>query len=319
MIKLDQQVFVPVENESVLDCLLRHGIEAPHSCRNGVCQTCVMRAIDGSLPVNSQKGLKESQVAQKYFLACVCYPETEIEVAFTDTQISRYPVKILEKTRLSSSVLQLRFTRPENFTYYAGQFLTVFKNNSLGRSYSLSSAPGMHDHLEIQINVFPNGKVSSWLSDTVNEGDELTIGEPMGNCIYIGAAKTRPMLLIGTGTGIAPLAGIVQQAISEKHEQPIHIYHGSRSMDGLYLQQFLTDLASKHPQVHYYPSVSRESPKPGIRQGRASDLALADKHELKNFSVYLCGNPDMVNNAKRQIFLAGASLQHIHSDPFVHS
>ena len=316
MIKYGEQTYSLLDNESVLDCLLRHGIDIPYSCRSGVCQTCLMRAIEGSPPVAAQKGLKQSQISQNYFLACACHPQKDLEIVQADSQENRYQTTVTEISPLADSIIRLRLARPDNFNYFAGQFLTIFKSRTIGRSYSLASVPQIHDYLEFHIRVLPDGQVSPWIADQLKVGDEVSISEPLGNCIYIGAAKSQPLLLIGTGTGIGPLLGITEQAIASGHQQPIHIYHGVRKNSELYLDSHLKSIAEKHANVNYYPCVSGEPPIEGARQGRASELAIEDEHELKNYSVFLCGNPDMVNNTRRQIFLAGASLQNIHADPF---
>lgn len=319
MIKFDQKTYVPLENESVLDCLLRHGVEAPYSCRNGICQTCLMRATKGNPTLSSQKGLKQAQVSQNFFLACACIPQKEIEIVFPDTQIIRFETSVIDKTFLSDSVLRVRLKKPENFNYFAGQFLTIFKTKNIGRSYSLASVPKVENYLEFHIHIIPGGQVSQWLANDISVGDLITISEALGNCIYIGAAKTHPLLLIGTGTGIAPLIAIVRQAVISGHQKPIKIYHGSRTNSGLYLDEELKTLDARHDNVSYFPCVSREPPERGARQGRASELAIEDVSDFKDYSVYLCGNPDMVNGSKRKIFLAGAALQNIYADPFVYS
>lgn len=318
MIKFENQTFIPQENESLLDCLLRNNIAVAYSCRNGICQTCLMRAVTGSPPEAAQKGLKESQISQNYFLACSCYPQDVIEVTLPDSSNNRFKTQVLEKKFLSDSVVRLRVSRPENFKYYAGQYLTLFKSDTVGRSYSLASVPDLDDFLEFHIHVLPDGQISQWVANELSENDSVVISEALGNCIYVGGAKTQPLLLIGTGTGMAPLYGIVKQAIQEGHTSHISIYHGARLNADLYLNDELHELAQHHDNLHYFPCVTREAPEPGVRQGRASELAMKDVTEFKDVSVFLCGNPDMVNNTKRQIFLAGASLQNIHADPFLH-
>lgn len=317
MIKFGEHTYSPGENESILDCLLRHGVEVPYSCRNGVCQTCLMRAVEGQPTVASQKGLKQSQASQNFFLACACYPDKDMEIVRPDAQANRHKTTVVDKTFLTDSIVRLRLARPDNFSYYAGQFLTLFKSDTVGRSYSLASVPDIHNYLEFHIRIIPDGEVSTWLADKLETGSEITISEPLGNCIYIGNAKTQPLLLIGTGTGMAPLLGIVEQAIHDGHKEPINIYHGVRFNSDLYLDDHLKSLADKQDNVNYFPCVSDETPQPNARNGFPSELALQDGYDLKDYVVFLCGNPDMVNNAKRQIFLAGASLQNIHSDPFV--
>ena len=319
MIKFDQENYPLQENESLLDCLLRHGVAVPHSCRNGICQTCLMKAVKGNPTAASQKGLKESQVSQNYFLACACYPQNDLEVVLPDAKLSRRETSVIDKTFLSDSVLRLRLRKPDDFSYFAGQFLTIFKTDTVGRSYSLASVPDLDDYLEFHIHLIPDGEISSWLASEVKVGDSITVSEAIGNCIYVGAAKEDPLLLIGTSTGMAPLIGIARQALHSGHSEPINIYHGVRTYSDLYLDSELRALADQNSNVNYFPCVTREPPIKDSRQGRANELAIEDGYDLKEYTIYLCGNPNMVNNTKRQLFLAGASLQNIHADPFVFS
>ena len=115
------------------------------------------------------------------------------------------------------------------------------------------------------------------------------------------------------------IIGIARQAIQSGHTRDIFIYHGARKNSDLYLDNELRLLVEQYSNIHYFPCVTREPPEGDARQGRANDLAMEDKYELNDFSIYLCGNPEMVNNTKRQMFLAGASLQNIHADAFVFS
>lgn len=69
------------EGETVLDALLRHGIEIPFSCRNGVCHVCLRRCTGGDLPSAAQRGLHAELREQGYFLACQCIPSTDMEAS----------------------------------------------------------------------------------------------------------------------------------------------------------------------------------------------------------------------------------------------
>ena len=126
------------------------------------------------------------------------------------------------------------------------------------------------------------------------------------------------MLLIGTGSGLAPLSGILRDALHQGHAGPIHLYHGARNLNGLYLTDEFHSLSEQHHQFVYHPCVSDPEtiPPAGIEKGRASDLALKNHPELKGWRVYLCGNPEMVRSTQMQAYLAGASLDAIHIDPF---
>ena len=278
-----------------------------------------MRSVKGKPPQAAQKGLKQSLIVQNYFLACTCIPQEDMEIVLPDAALFRKTTTIVEKQRLTDTVLRLRIAIPENFSYFAGQYLTIFKNKTLGRSYSLASVPELDDYLEFHIKLLPDGQVSNWLADEAEIGSTITVSEALGDCIYLEQHQQQPMVLIGTSTGLAPLVGVLRDALRQGHRETIRLYHGVKTPQDLYLHDTLQNLASQHDNVEYIPCVSRESVSPPFRQGRASEIAMNDIGDFSKWCVYLCGNPDMVNATKRNIFLAGASFQDIHADPFVHA
>jgi CDP-4-dehydro-6-deoxyglucose reductase len=91
--------------ESVLDCLLRTGNSISSSCRSGVCQSCLMKGIQGTVPARAQASLKDTLRAQGYFLACQCVPEADLTVAQGEKQ--RLAARITRVEPLSSSVLRV--------------------------------------------------------------------------------------------------------------------------------------------------------------------------------------------------------------------
>src|SRR5664279_6425796 len=69
--------------ETVLDALLRQGLAVPNSCRRQICMTCMMRALNGSPPAESQTNLPDGLKARNFFLACNCRPERNMAVSYT--------------------------------------------------------------------------------------------------------------------------------------------------------------------------------------------------------------------------------------------
>jgi len=278
-----------------------------------------MRATQGNPPPDAQKGLKQSLISQNYFLGCVCTPDDFMDIVLPDSEAFRSTTTVMDIAPLNDSVIRLRLRRPENFHYFSGQYVTIYKEDHVGRSFSLASVPVMDDFLEFHIQVIPDGTVSSWIKQAVSPDDSITIGEAMGSCIYTGGNPAQPLVLIGTGTGLAPLYGIVRTALSSKHTGDIMLYHGSRHADNLYLQDALNRIAEEHTNFRYIPCLSGPESAPGTRHGRANDLALNDIAKFAGWRAFLCGNPSMVNASKRALFLAGVSMQDIHADPFSHA
>lgn len=326
LIKFEGKAYPLEPQETVLDCLLRHGIPAPHACKNGVCHTCMMRALSGEPGTDAQKGLKVSRAAQNYFLPCSCIPNNNLEVVYPDAAslITQSSVHSIEK--LSADIVRLRLQKPDDFSYYAGQFVTLYHPENIGRNYSLASLPG-DDFLEFHVRLYPNGKVSQWIGESLKQGDKMNVSEAIGDCFYLARKmpsdkskeiSEQPLLLMGTGTGLAPLYGIVRDALSQGHHGPLHLYHGSRSLSGLYLVDYFKKLEAEG-KLHYTASLSGQEAPEGMVSGRANELALNDHPKLNGWRVYICGNPDFVKHAQRAAFLAGASMQDIYRDAFVAS
>jgi ferredoxin-NADP reductase/truncated hemoglobin YjbI len=162
-----------------------------------------------------------------------------------------------------------------------------------------------------------NGALSNWLLDALEVGAEIDLQGPNGSCHYQPQGADRNLLLIGTGSGLAPLVGIARSALAAGHAGPIHLYHGSSTRDGLYLVDELRALAARHPNFHYTPCVSRAAADAGVRAGRADVVAFAEHPDLAGWGVHLAGNPDMVAAARARAVGAGAAGNAIFADPFV--
>lgn len=307
-------------DETVLECLERTAHEMPFSCRNGVCLTCMMRARAGALPDAAQAGLRESQKQQGYFLPCVCRPDDDLEIESpTDAELFGRAT-VSEIAHLSASICRLRLRTATPLFYHAGQFINLRRKDGLMRSYSLASLPRIENFLELHIKRLGGGEMSNWIHDDLVVGEAFDIQGPNGDCYYVGGAHDRPLLLIGNGSGLAPLYGIARDALVDGHRGPIYLYHGSRTAKGLYYCDELNALAQDHENFHYRPCLSGDEAETraalGAREGRAEMMAFADHDKLSGWGVYLCGYPPMVQSAKKLAFLAGAALQDILADSF---
>jgi ferredoxin-NADP reductase len=277
----------------------------------------MMVATEGDPGSVSQTGLKDTLKAQNYFLTCSCVPENDLSLALLDDTVAHIATTVQAIDWLNPDVVSLRLARPEGYDYIPGQFLNLHNADDVARSYSLASVPGQDTGLALHIRHVPGGKVSGWVADQLRPGDSVKISTAAGHCFYVSDRPEQPLLLIGTGTGLAPLYGILRDALQQSHIGPIHLYHGSSSAEGLYLLEILRTLERDYGQVHYHPCVSRGEVPEGVQTGRATDLALSEQGSLTGWRVFVCGREDMVKATQQKAFLAGASLQDILADPFI--
>jgi CDP-4-dehydro-6-deoxyglucose reductase len=297
--------------ETVLEALLRAGVDAPHSCRSGTCQTCMHRIVEGAPPEQSQRGLTEAQKATGLFLPCVCEPRTPLVIAPKDDAGARREARVRSIERLSHDIVRLRI-ETETFPYRPGQFLELSAGADLKRCYSLASQPDDDPFLEMHIRLHENGRMSRRLTELA-PGHALHVAGPSGTCFYEGVDAGQPLVLIGAGTGLAPLYGVLRDALKRGHRGPIRLYHGARDPAGLYLRDDLEALAARRSHFLYRP-VALDAASPF--GGDVAALALDAETGVEHSAFFLCGGANLVKRLKQALFMRGASLRAIRSDVF---
>ncbi len=299
------------EGETVLDALLRRGLPISHSCRAGVCGSCLLKAAAQTPPpAAAQAGLKDAWRASGYFLACLCRLESDLVAAPAGDE-ARVPAVISALERLTDSVLRVRLETRAPFEYRAGQFVALLREDGLARSYSVASLPS-EGMLEMHVRILPGGQMSQWLATQARVGQALSVQGPSGECFYVPGREEQPLLLAGTGTGLAPLYGIARDAIAQGHRGPIRLFHGVVNTAGLYLGDELAGMAAQTPNFSYTLATL-------AADGPLDALILNTHPSLKHWRAYLCGDPTLVQSLRKKVFLAGASLNDIHADAFLPS
>lgn len=315
-ITFENHRYVLHEQESVLDGLSRHGVPIRSSCRSGICQSCLMRSVDKAPPAEAQRGLQGAQRARNHFLACLCRPASDMEIALPGNEALPWlAATVTGKEQLSKRVVQLTLQCPDSFSFQAGQFINLLHDDNV-RSYSIANVPDADRRLELHVYRIDNGRMSNWIHDELAVGDSLNIQGPFGDCVYQPGDPHQPLLLIGTGCGLSALHGVIHSALQQGHTAPIHLFHGSRGIDGVYLKNEMRALTEHYPHFNYTVCISGGDVPGGFTPGRAADVALTRHPQLKAWRIYLCGNSEMVKAAKKKAFLAGAALNNIHADPF---
>lgn len=306
---------------SVLDTLLENGHDIPNNCRAGACQSCVMQVTKGSVPEQAQIGLKDSHKARGFFLACSCQPEEDIDICLPDTGQTRIPACVSQINKLSNDVVELKIITAETFAYHAGQYVTLWRDEYLGRSYSLASLPYQDETLTFHIKLVPDGMFSGWAHKELRVGDIIFVQGPIGDCFYTREKPEQNLLLIGTGTGLAPLLGIMRDALNSGHTGEIHLFHGALTLSGLYLHADISMLEGACGNLSYYPCVlNAEANMPdNVIDGDISRIISESIHNPSGWKTFLCGDQGLVETIRKQVFLAGCNMKDIYADPFIHS
>lgn len=302
------------ESENVLDAFLRQGVEIPFSCRNGTCHTCLQRCVEGELPERSQQGLRAELIAQGYFKACCCVPLGDMKVVPPAAIFS--PALLHSKEMLSPLVGRLLFEPPGNFGYRPGQFINLRRRDGVVRSYSLAGLPEDY-FLEIHVQRREGGQMSNWLLDILQLGDEIEMCGPEGDCYYSQSMQGHPLLLVATGTGIAPVYAVVLDALKHGHASPIHVYHGGSEERQFYLREQWCVLARQHVNLHYHECLSGAGNVPlAMQAGRVHEVAFTQQTDLQGWHVFLAGHVMMVEGGEQLAAERGVVAANLHSEAF---
>jgi CDP-4-dehydro-6-deoxyglucose reductase, E3 len=310
-----REAVIDIESgEDVLSALLRAGIDARHSCRVGVCQSCLHRVVDGKPPPAAQEGLSDAQKALGYFLACLCRPETSLTIVPAQEAGDRFEVSVQAIDRLGGGVVRLRLEHGPDFTYRPGQFVELIAEDGLGRRYSLASHPEEDRFIELHVRLYPDGKMSRLIAERLAPGHRMHVAGPLGTCVYEGIDPDQPICLAGSGTGLAPLVGILRDAWRRGHRGPIRLYHGVRQHDDLYLHDQLEALARERENFAYVPRVLSV---PSPEGGDVAAAVLERETAPADTVFFLCGGERLVSRLKRELYLKGAPLKQLRADAFV--
>ena len=304
-------------DETVLEALLRENINISYACKKGSCHSCIVRSPNIVPPEAAQAGLKNTLKKHNHFLACLCHPEQDMVIKLPELSEFYTEGTVVACDMLNRNTLLLIVAFKDAFEFNAGQFVNLQRADGLTRSYSIANTPQQSNTLEFHIRSLAGGKFSAWLHDELKVGDTIAVSEARGHCFYLPERREQGLLLVGTGTGLAPLAGILTDALAHGHSGPIYLFHGSRDVEDLYRSDELRQLAELHQNVHYFPCLSGNHVPEGFMRGRVNDVVLAALADLKAWRVFLCGHPDMVQQMKKMTFLKGAASADIYADAFL--
>lgn len=304
------------EGETVLSGLIRCGAEPPHSCDRGICNVCILRCIEGDIPLQAQLELRPSITELGCFRTCQCVPEGDMVLERPREGALFGRGIIYRKEQMSPTVIRLLLDPATQMYYHAGQFINLRAPDGTARSYSIASVPYDDYCLEVHVKRVEGGKVSDWVANALQEGDIVDFQGPYGNCYYFPGETRNNMLLVATGAGLGALVGIIRDALNSGHKGQIHLYHGTRDPQDLYLKDELEELRQNYGNFHFTQCCSGADVPDHMTQGRSLDVALYEHRNLEGWRVYLAGNPDMVYSGEKRTEAAGANPIHIHLTPF---
>jgi NAD(P)H-flavin reductase/hemoglobin-like flavoprotein len=227
-------------------------------------------------------------------------------------------VTAVERRGIDLAVIQVR---PEShFPYVPGQSVAVEvpSRPRLWRYLSPANAPRADGTIEFHVQIVPGGQVSSAIVRSLEVGETVRLGAPVGQELTLDAGeRQRDLIMVAGGTGLAPLRAHLErfdQDWQSTGQAPrVHLFHGARLPWNLYENRLLRNLAGR-PWFTYTPVVSDDPSYPG-RTGLVGDAA-AESGPLHGRLALVCGSPGMVRHTVSRLRAGGIAHTDIRFEQF---
>lgn len=321
--------FEVARDEPVLAAAIRAGVGLPYGCRDGACGSCKSRLVEGRVihGVHQHKALSVAEEEEGWTLTCCATPQTDLVIEARtvpgagEFAVQKMPCRIASIARPAPDVAVLKLQLPANVVlkYHAGQYIEFILRDGARRSYSMANAPHRAvEGLELHVRHMPGGKFTDHVFVGLKEKDILRMEGPFGS-FYLREDSERPIVLLASGTGFAPIKAIVEQLQFKGITRPAVLYWGCRTRADLYLHDWAVEAAAAMPNLRYVPVLSEPKPEDAWtgRTGFVHHVVMEDLPDLGAHEVYACGAPIMVDSAHRDfVARCGLPADEFYADAF---
>lgn len=322
--------FIAEEDESILEAAIRQGIGLPYGCRNGTCGKCAGEVISGETKCDADSlraiAKKEFETGKTLFCQACAVSDLEIKVREivkgADIEIKTLPCRVEKMVLLTHDIMQLKLKLPETerLQFMAGQYLEILLKDGKRRAFSIANAPHDDACIELHIRHVPDGHFGDFVFDGLKEKDLLRIEGPLGS-YFLREDSDRPVILMGGGTGFAPLKGMLEHAFYINLDRPVHLFCGARAKRDLYMDDIVSQWLRKYPGLKYTPVLSDPAEEDDWQgeTGFVHESVVRHYPDLTGYDVYLSGPPPMVKAGMDLFYEKGLPETQIYSDSFEYS
>jgi CDP-4-dehydro-6-deoxyglucose reductase len=326
-IKPSNHTYNSEKDETILDSALREGFTIPYGCRNGACGSCKGKVLEGSVNYGEyqESALSDAEKAEGYALFCCATPLSDLVIECREVGgIKEIPVKTLpcrvqsiEKVSDDVAILSLKLPANEEFKFLAGQYIDILLKGGKRRSFSIANAPHDNEFLQLHIRHVAGGEFSDYVFNQMEAKAILRFEGPLGT-FFLREDSDKPIILLATGTGFAPIKGIIDHALHSGINREMVLYWGGRTLKDLYMVEHAIKWQQEHKNITVIPVLSQTAPEDNWqgRTGHVQDAALKDFGNLGGYQVYACGQPKMVEDAHKLFTANGLPDEEFFSDAF---
>ena len=326
------RTFAADRDEPILAAAIRQGMGLPYGCKDGACGSCKCRLLEGRVihGAHQSKALSAEEEENGFVLTCCAVPHSDVVLESRQVTLAgafpvkKMPARVRKKKKKSHDVMLLRLQLPANdsFLFHAGQYVEFILRDGARRSYSMANAPHTLAEagtgIELHIRNMAGGKFTSHVFGAMKEKEIMRIEGPYGS-FYLREDSTKPMVLLASGTGFAPIKALIEHMQFQGTSRPATLYWGGRRPEDLYMEHWVKTKVAEMPNLKYVPVISNALPEDNWtgRTGFVHKAVLEDLPDLSGYQVYACGAPIVVDSARLEYTrMGGLPADEFYADAF---
>ncbi len=322
--------FSAEKNETILEAALRQGIGLPYGCRNGACGKCSGEVISGSTECDTGalRALAKQEFEAGKTLFCQACASSDLKIKVreitknSDIEIKTLPCRVDKMESLTHDVmkLQLKLPETERLQFLAGQYIEFLLKDGKRRAFSIANAPHDDNFIELHIRHVPDGHFGDFVFNGLKEKTLMRFEGPLGS-YFLREDNDRPIILMGGGTGFAPLKGMLEHAFHINLNRAIHLFCGVRTKQDLYMDEMVQQWLEQQPNLKYTAVLSEPEATDDWQgeTGFVHESVVKHYPDLSTYDVYLSGPPPMVKAGMDLFYEKGLPESQIYSDSFEYS
>jgi ferredoxin-NADP reductase len=223
----------------------------------------------------------------------------------------------------SPRVKSFFFRLPEPIVFRPGQHvlvrLTAPEGYRAQRSYSIASAPGEAQTLELAIERLDDGEVSPFMHDVAQVGDEIELGGPIGGHFIWSPEDGGPVLFVGGGAGVVPFMSMLRHRSATNSTVPTTLVFSARSRKDLLYFDELSQYAASGDSFKLMVTLTREERPHPFRAGRIDAVFIKEVVAAVTTpmrQVLICGSNPFVEVAAAATIEAGINPRSIKTERY---
>ncbi|MGO1658033.1 MAG: FAD-binding oxidoreductase [Marinobacter sp.] len=296
----------------------RAGIAVPSACKNGVCELCEARLLNGyALNTRNQQIIPPG--ARLMMCRTEALGDIELEItavmAAGNNQPKKFQANVVDVRSISHDVyrVELQLPRRRELSFHAGQYLSVNLQDAGPCYFSIASSPS-EQNIELHIQASAEWLSAQKVIDALTSGETVNLELPHGKAC-LASAPEKPLVLVAAGTGFAQMKSLVDYLRGTSFARPVKLFWGVRRHEDMYLRSMAQQWAQDWPAFTFQPVVGDDEDSDW--SGHHDQLVravLASGMDWKNVEVHASGSPTMVYTLLDALVEAGLPPEGFFSD-----